>query len=75
MICCSLVDWGLDLVSDYLQGESVESEVCPSFDKLWETSVSLSSKLCMGIECCVVSLVLVVLILRVLSGEGWLFIC
>ena len=51
---------GLRVISDYLSTrESGESGVCPSCVGLWETSMSLSSMLFMGIECCVVSLYVV----------------
>ena len=76
IVLCRVGRLGLRVISDYLSTrESGESGVCPSCVGLWETSMSLSSMLFMGIECCVVSLLLVVLTLRVPSGEGCLFIC
>ena len=74
-----LVGWEQELrvISDYLSTrESGESKVCPpSVGGLCETSMRRSSKLFMGLKCCVVPLLLVVQTLRVRSGKGDPFIC
>ena len=72
-----VVGGGFRIISDYLPTrESGESKVCPPFvGGLCETSMRCSSKLFMGLKCCVVPLLLVVQTLRVRSGKGDPFIC